>query len=56
MKTVYMYLTSENAAIKSVVIKKVFKMIAAVSAVFLIIAQSGCGSKTAEPVSKQSFY
>ena len=36
--------------------KTIYKWIAAVSAVFLIITQSGCGSKTPEPVSKQSFY
>ena len=61
MKTVNKYLTSKNTArknaqIKNAAIKNAFKLIAAVSAVFLIITQSGCGSKTAEPVSKQSFY
>ena len=51
MKVIYKWIAAEKAALKNAI-----KMIAAVSAVFLIITQSGCGSKTAEPVSKQSFY
>ena len=51
MKTIYNRAAAENAALK-----RAFKLISTVSAVFLIITQSGCGSKMAEPVSKQSFY
>ena len=51
MKVIYKWIAAEKAALKNAI-----KMIAAVSAVFLIITQSGCSSKTPEPVSKQSFY
>ena len=51
MKKSYKWIAAENTALNNVI-----RMIGAVSAVFLIITQSGCGSKTAEPVSKQSFY
>ena len=51
MKVIYKWIAAEKVALKNAI-----KMIGAVSAVFLIITQSGCSSKTPEPVSKQSFY
>ena len=41
MKVIYKWIAAEKVALKNAI-----KMIGAVSAVFLIITQSGCSSKT----------